>query len=261
MFLIVFLFHYYLYYVIIRYEVVTEMAKESMKYKILVNSLIKEIEEGVLRPNEQIYTEEQLSERFSVSRVTVRKAISVLVNQGYLIKKQGRGTFVRGTVIRKQLNDVVSFYKSSLLRGENPSTIVYDLYLEEPSLYIVKTLKLKPGDKIWHLKRLRLTDGFPMIYEESYWNYSIVGEITKEIASISVFKYLKEKIHIAYATEDIDAIIANEELSNVLQISQGFPILRTQMIFYTDKDEPIEMAVNYHRTDRMKLSLFRKLNE
>ena len=187
--------------------------------------------------------------------------IDILVKEGYLVKKQGRGTFVKGTVIRKQLNDVVSFYKSSLLRGEIPTTELHLLELEEPSLFVMKALKITRNKKVWHMKRVRLTDGFPMIFEESYWSYDIVGEITPEIASISVFNHLKHMIKIAYATEDIDAITANEELASLLKTSVGFPLLRTYMVFYTDKDEPFEISTNYHRTDRLKLTLFRTLNE
>ena len=77
------------------------MTKGNKKYQIIVDSIIKDIEDGLLLPNEQIYTEEQLADNFSVSRVTVRKAIDILVKEGYLVKKQGRGTFVKGTVIRK----------------------------------------------------------------------------------------------------------------------------------------------------------------
>ncbi|WP_273399426.1 GntR family transcriptional regulator [Traorella massiliensis] len=237
------------------------MTKGNKKYQIIVDSIIKDIEDGLLLPNEQIYTEEQLADNFSVSRVTVRKAIDILVKEGYLVKKQGRGTFVKGTVIRKQLNDVVSFYKSSLLRGEIPTTELHLLELEEPSLFVMKALKITRNKKVWHMKRVRLTDGFPMIFEESYWNYDIVGELTPEIASISVFNHLKHMIKIAYATEDIDAITANEELASLLKTSVGFPLLRTYMVFYTDKDEPFEISTNYHRTDRLKLTLFRTLNE
>lgn len=231
------------------------------KYQKIVNKIIDDIGAGLLEPNEQISTEEQLAEEFSVSRVTVRRAIDELIEEGYLEKKKGKGTYVKSSIVHKQLNDVVSFYKSSILRGEIPSTKIIELKLEKPSLLARKSLKLNKDDDIWHIKRLRLTNGYPMIYEESFWSYNIVGELTEEIVSESVFKHLKTKFKIAYATEDIDAIGANEELSSLLGVSIGFPLVRTTMVFYTGEDVPFEVSINYHRTDRLKLTLFRVLNE
>ena len=231
------------------------------KYQRIVNKIIDDIGTGLLEPNEQISTEEELAEEFSVSRVTVRRAINELIEKGYLEKKKGKGTYVKSSIVHKQLNDVVSFYKSSILRGEVPSTRLIELKLVNPPLLARKNLKLAENEKVWFIKRIRLTNGFPLIYEESYWNYNLVGELTEDIVSESVFRYLKTKFKIAYATEDIDAISADENLSQLLDVSVGFPIVRTTMTFYTDNDEPFEISVNYHRTDRLKLTLFRTLNE
>ena len=231
------------------------------KYQQIVNKIIDDIGTGLLEPNEQIGTEEELAEEFSVSRVTVRRAIDDLIEKGYLEKKKGKGTYVKSTIIHKQLNDVVSFYKSSILRGEVPSTKLIKLQLVKPSLLARKNLKLADDGKVWYVERLRLTNGFPLIYEESFWNYDLVGELTEEIVSESVFRYLKTKFKIAYATEDIDAIDADDKLSKLLDVSVGFPLVRTTMTFYTGDDEPFEISINYHRTDRLKLTLFRTLNE
>ncbi len=237
------------------------MEKGKTKYQLIVDAIISEINSGILSPNEQFYTENKLTERFEVSRVTVRKAIDSLVEQGYLIRIPGKGVFV-SDYIKKQLNGVVSFYKSTILRGDEPSTKLYELTLMEPNPYVMKKLNLiESYEKVWFIRRLRLTNGFSMIYEESYFVNSIVGTITEEMASNSIFNKLREKIKIQYAVQEIDAILADEKLADILGVIVGFPLLRVTMIFYDENDVPFELSVNYHRTDRVKLTIRRELNE
>lgn len=234
------------------------MAKIA-KYEWIIRDIQERIESGMLQPNDQIETEEQLAERFGVSRVTVRRAISQLTEEGYLNKIPGKGTFIKNAVVRKQLNDIVSFSASSLMRGEMPSTQLYQLSETKPTPYVMKMLGISADTDIWEIRRLRLTNDYPVIYEESYWIKSVVGEITPEEASTSVFETLKDRIHMSYAISDYDAIPASKNIAEKLKVEEGFSLLRAVTVFYTQDDKPFEIAINYHRTDRMKLRLLRDI--
>lgn len=232
------------------------------KYQSLSLAIIESIDKGILQPNDRIPSENDLSTKYNLSRVTVRKAIDNLQKLGYLVRIHGKGTFISGNIINKKLNEIVSFTHSSLLRGEMPTTKV--LLVEEvmPTPYLMKNMKISSTEELIHIKRTRYTNDFPLIYEESYWVKSIVGNLTELDASQSLFHYVKEVgVVPTYALQELDAVSASGELSQQLQVNNGFPLLRSLMVFYNQDNKAFELAFNYHRTDRCKLSLNRELSE
>jgi len=236
--------------------------KSTKKYQRVVLNIISDIESGKLKPNQQLASENNLAELYGVSRITIRKALNELVLSDHITKSQGRCTIVTNRIVDKKLNDVVSFTKSSLLRNEQPSTRVIQLKLIDPDPYVASMLNINVTDKIWHIKRVRYTNGFPLIFEESYWVEKIVGPITEENASESMFSHIKSiGIIPKVAKQDLDAVVADEDLSKELHVPVGYPLLRSTMIFYDPKNVPFEISLNYHRTDRVKLSLIRDLSE
>ncbi|KAF0226248.1 MAG: GntR family transcriptional regulator [Erysipelotrichaceae bacterium] len=236
--------------------------KKVKKYQKVIIGLTSDIETGKLKPNQQLPSENDLSEIYSVSRITVRKALSELVLSRIITKSQGRSTIVNNQIIDKKLNEVVSFTKSSLLRNEQPSTRVILVQLVDPSVYIAKMLNIDISDKVWQIKRVRYTNDFPLIYEESFWISKLIGPVTKQIAEGSMFSYIKTLgIMPKEAKQDLDAVVADEELAKELEVHVGFPLLRSTMIIMDSKHVAFEISFSYHRTDRVKLSLIRNLNE
>lgn len=73
------------------------------KYQVIINDLLREINENKFEPGDQIYSEIELKNKYDVSNTTVVKALNTLVQKGYLIRKQGKGTFVRRNLINKKV--------------------------------------------------------------------------------------------------------------------------------------------------------------
>ncbi len=236
--------------------------RKIKKYQKVINGITADIESGRLKPNQQLPSENDLSEIYNVSRITVRKALSELVLSRIITKSQGRSTIISNQIVDKKLNEVVSFTKASLLRNEQPSTRVILVQLIEPSVYIAKVLNIDFSDKVWQIKRVRYTNGFPLIFEESFWVSKLVTPITYKIAEGSMFTYIKTLgINPKEAKQDLDAVVADEELAKELEVQVGFPLLRSTMIIMDTDHIAFEISFSYHRTDRVKLSLIRNLNE
>lgn len=89
-------------------------------YRRLMDYLLEEIDAGRLQPGQQIPLERELSERFRMSRMTVRHALNELVNEGMLFRHQGKGTFVGRPRIRQKLRGLSSFTEDMLNRGLRP---------------------------------------------------------------------------------------------------------------------------------------------
>ena len=236
--------------------------KKIKKYQRVVATIIGDIETGKLKPNQQLASENNLAEAYHVSRITIRKALNELVLSNYITKAQGRCTIINNQIVDKKLNEIVSFTKSSLLRNELPTTRVIEIKLVEPTAYIAGILNIGINSLVWQIQRVRYTNGFPLIYEESYWVKDIVGTVTEQNASSSMFTFIKALgIIPKLAKQDLDAVIADTELAKQLDVHVGYPLLRSTMIFYDTKNIPFEISFNFHRTDRVKLSLIRNLNE
>ena len=238
------------------------MDKKIPKYKFLCNEIKEKIESGSLIQNESIGTEEKLASTYNLSRVTVRKAIDQLIEEGYLVRKHGLGAFVNNFVIDHKINDsIVSFTKSAIRRGDLPTTKLLLLEVVHPSPFVANALKITTDDLVYHLERVRYTNSFPLIYEDAYFVKDLVGELTEDIVSHSIFKHLKTKFVIAYAHQSIDAIAADEKMAEHLQVNEGFPLLRSTVTHFTDKHVPFEFAFDLYRSDRWKISNYRETAE
>ncbi len=243
-------------------EIIINEAKKDKKYQKVILSIISDIEHGKLKPNQALPSEHDLAEIFNVSRITIRKALNELFLTNFVTKSQGQRTLVNNRIVDKKLNEMVSFTQSSLLRNENPSTRVLFLQCIDPTAYVAKHLHIDLSDKVWYIKRIRYTNGFPLIYEESYWVKKIVGIITQQHAEDSMIAHIKSLgIFPKEAKQDLDSVIANEKLAKVLDVHIGYPLLRSTMVIMDQNKAPFQISFNYHRTDRIKLSLTRQLNE
>ena len=166
------------------------MDKQS-KYNIIVKAIIHDIDQGVLQARDRLPSEKELQERFNVSRVTVRKAVDVLIEEGYVIRDYRKGTFSSERITYKKMNEIVSFTRSALLRGDVPSTIVHSITDVKPDPFLMKYLRISAEETLTRICRTRLTNGFPLIYEESYWVTAMTGVIGKTEAEGSLFQYIK----------------------------------------------------------------------
>ena len=122
-------------------------------YKQLKDLILKEIEEGRLKPNQKIPTELELSERYQISRMTVRKSLAQLVDEGILAKKQGKGTFVQEPKMTEDLSSPNSFTNLCKRNGKVPGGRTLKFILEEATDRDMKELKLEPGEQVIRVER------------------------------------------------------------------------------------------------------------
>src|SRR3569833_1134942 len=133
-------------------------------YQQLQRALRQAIETRILSPDDALPPERDLATEFSVSRITVRKAIDGLVNEGMLVRRQGSGTFVCSRV-EKNFSKLTSFSEDMRARGRNPRSIWLrrsaGTVTPEESL----TLRSSPGTPVYRFHRIRFADDAPMAIE------------------------------------------------------------------------------------------------
>ncbi len=147
-------------------------------YKQMYTSLKKDIKDGKYKPGTFLPTEAEMEAEYGVSRTTVRKAISLLTNEGYLSVTQGRGTEVQDISTSQHLNKITSFTET--LRQRRHRVTTQGLALEKipaPS-FIRDILSLKEGDFVYHIQRVQCADGKPICIIENYLAANLVPDFT-----------------------------------------------------------------------------------
>lgn len=149
------------------------MNKNSMVplYQQLSDKIKKQIIDGQLKPGDRLPTEAEFSQTFNVSRITVRKAIELLVDDEYVIRKQGIGTFVAQKKLHRVVrNQAISFTEMSRLSGQEPSSELISVDWVTPNASIARHLHMKDEtEKVLKIVRLRKNDGEPVMIEENYY--------------------------------------------------------------------------------------------
>lgn len=225
------------------------------KNDVIKEDIMNQILTGALSPGQAIDTDAVLSKRYDASRMTVRKAVDELVAEGHLTRIYKKGAFVSRRSRYEGFRFGVGYSGEIRKRGMSPSSADVHIRLELPGEREVRDLQLLPGSKVWHVNRIRLADGMPIAYEDSFFPYPLVEELKEEDG----YRSLEEKIHSLYgysiqsADQWIDAIIADAHLARLLQVTVGTPLVRTYSVSYLPNGTPINSGFCIYRTDNYKL--------
>ena len=218
-------------------------------YYQLENIIKKRIEEGIYKVDEKIPSERKLSEELDISRMTISKAINNLVEEGVLYRKRGKGTFVSKNKI-DFFPGLMGFTEIMENKGMKPTSKVISQSVIMPDKHLCEKLQISENEKVIFTQRLRLADNEIINLEKSYVPYSLCPKLLEADLSVeSIYKLLtNEGYKLSKAEQEVQAILSNNELSELLQINVDEPILKRKRITYS-KDTPIEYSFNYYRGD------------
>ncbi|MBI5025881.1 MAG: GntR family transcriptional regulator [Nitrospirae bacterium] len=214
---------------------------------------LQKICSGEWAPEKQIPTEDELCQQYNISKITVRQAINNLVSEGYLIKIQGKGTFVTATspysglAMKTRLTEEM-FGKEVKLNRE-----ILSKGIKEPSSEIRSYLKT--DDRIYYILSKRIVDRKTAYIEEAFIPYQMLPYIEKlDITHSSLYSVLQEK-----GTKKIFKMIQTIEISEVqsdfaknLEIKKGVPVLVIHRLFLTSDGTPVAYTKLQGRSDRYK---------
>jgi GntR family transcriptional regulator len=223
-------------------------------YHQLEEYIKQQIADGTLKEEEAIPSERELAERFQISRMTVRQAITNLVLEGYLYRQKGRGTFINIKKVEQELQGLTSFTEDMISRGMAPSSTLLSFEIIPADKKTAAELLLAENDHIYKIKRIRLADGAPMALETAYIPVKIVPGLTAENSNQSLYHYIEESLSlsISAAKQEIEASIANYEEAVGLAIAEGAPILSIIRTAYLRDGSAFELVKSSFRADRYR---------
>lgn len=216
-------------------------------YLQLKNKIKDLIESGEIQKGEKIPSEYELCKKYNVSRITVRNALAELKDTGYLIKKQGKGTFATKPKIFRPLKDAISFSESCKNAGLESTSIVLKQEVLPLTQYYQDNLQLDKSDKVLFIQRLRFADGEPLMLENNYYSYNKYHFLMHEELTGSLYELLvKKNVVCARALKGLITVVAaHGELVKLLQIPIGTPLFVMDSVMGDKHNHPVHCSVQY----------------
>lgn len=196
-------------------------------YKQLADTLRDEMDSGRWPQGKRLPTENELSEQYRVSRVTVRKALDDLSKQGYLMRKPGKGTFVAEKKFQRALSGVLCYTDMCRVLGYVPGAKTIKVALEEPSEEDAQLLGLDKEDELLVVERLRMADGKPVLLETNKFSEDFFFLFDKDLNDASLYNIIKEEKGIVFtqSSKTLEIVFANHREAKYLGIAKGYPLL------------------------------------
>ncbi|MDQ0472286.1 GntR family transcriptional regulator [Labrys wisconsinensis] len=208
------------------------------------------IQRGDLRPLDALPGERDIAEALSVSRVTVRKALSGLVEGGLLKQRQGSGTFVAAPPhrVEQALSRLTSFSEDMRLRGLEPTVRWLAREVSLPSPQEAMRLSLSPSETVCRLKRLRLAGGVPMAIELATIPTRHLPDPT--LVADSLYAAMTARgVRPVRALQRLSAANLSAEDALLLDVAPGAAALAIERLSYLDNGTPAEFTQSWYRGD------------
>lgn len=244
------------------------IAARKPLYKILTDYLLQEIVSGRLKEGDKLPSEAELAEQLDVSRATLREALGVLAEEGFIQKVHGIGSFVtqnaRGTVAG--IETLESFTETIRCRGHKAEDVVLNIAHVELEDEIAADLNPGKGRSSILIESMRLADGSPVIYCRDVLSAALLEEMDLDFVKThrsqheSLLDFLEQEAGVipSYATLILTSEAAAETASQRLKVKLGTPLLCLSGIAYDSEHRPLYHTVNYFLTDRYKFTLVRR---
>lgn len=220
------------------------------------------IESEILTSNDRVPSENELSSIYGIVPMTVRQAMSELVKKGLIYRVRGKGTFVSPHALDHPLDHLISFSEDMRSRNLTPSSKILYFENETPSLRIAEALNIHENEKILHVKRLRLANNKPVGFHDCY-----ISGVQFSIEELKVFDSMyalfeNKEVSIVEGKDVLEAVAADDELSEHLGASVGAPLLLVTRVSYDSSGRPVEYVKAFYRSDlyRYSIQLKRKTN-
>ena len=224
-------------------------------YHQLAEQLTAAITDGRLRPGDAFENEIGMSDRLSLSRPTVRRAISELVNQGLLVRRRGIGTTVANQMVHRKA-ELTSLYDDLAREGRAPRTEVLSLDCEAHDDRAAAVLELSPSTPLVSIVRLRYANDLPLAIMRN-WLPPALNDLTLEqLTNDGLYAVLRARgIRPTVARQRIGARNATAEERRTLHMSKAEPLITMTRSAYAADGSPVEYGNHCYRADQYSVDV------
>jgi DNA-binding GntR family transcriptional regulator len=229
-------------------------------YKKLYEEILKNIETKKYNCCDKLPSENSFAYEFKVNRHTVRQALQMLKDEGFIYTKKGKGTFISKIKVPYSISDKSSYTSKILDLGYEPKTKLLSADIIEPSEDIAMNLGINTNLKVIELKLLRYANDLPISVSYSYFDAYIYRDIINHLnyEPFSLYKILNNcypKLEITKVSTVFESIVATSELSELLMMPSNSPILTASTLSKDQNGDLCEYGTSYFRGDTCKIKV------
>ena len=225
--------------------------RKIAKYLQIEQDIIAAIKDGTLKPGDKVDSESVLKKKYNVSTITVRKAFTDLINNGYLYGVQGIGTFVARKEMIRGLSSI-SFSEELLQQGYSIDMIVCgieEVYNES----IAEKFGLSPNVPLICVKRVRVANNEPLAYHISYLSSQMIpiSKLSSIHDTLSLYATLEESnIYVQWVNENYSVReITDPNIYKKMKVPNQYPCFFVKRNSFNEQDEMVEYAETYFNKD------------
>ncbi|MBN9316961.1 MAG: GntR family transcriptional regulator [Devosia sp.] len=216
---------------------------------------------GEFPPGSRLPNEDALCARFSVSRITLREAVRGLIEDGYVTRRQGAGTFVnQGPALRNSLDTNFSYtdYLESI--GVRATKQLLEARTARAPADVAADLRLDPGADIVVIRRVRSADGRPAVYSIDSLPADLAdAQADLEAFTGSLYRLLSQRGHdVDHARAVLSPVIADAELAGILGVAEGTPLQHLKQVDHDTAGRPVMHSLEWHVPSVIELRVYRR---
>jgi GntR family transcriptional regulator len=213
-------------------------------YELIEQNFRELILSGQINSGDPIPPESKLVEDYGVSRMTLRRALENLSRQGWIVRRQGIGTYAQKPVVTRIAPSKLSFTEQMRAIGRIPTSRLIGIKIIPAAPEIANYLNISPGDPVSEIVRVRLADEEPILLEHTYLSqtrFPDINDITT-LESGSLYETLRASYGVNVVTMDqiLEPVFLEAKHAALLEAEPGSPAIYSEVIAYSGDSRPIE---------------------
>lgn len=225
-----------------------------LKYESVASDIRDKIASGAYAPNDQLPTTPELCDQYRVSKITIKKAMDELSQQGLVARRRGSGTYVK-RVTTPEAKSPAGWDMSSQMtgfcadhKGHKVTSEVHDFSVVRPTVEIASLLGVESDEFAYHVCRTRLVDGIPHVIEYTYMPIKLIPDLRERNVESTIYGYLEDELglKIGSAHRIIKAVLPTPDEVEWLDIEPTQPLLEVKQVGFLDDGVPFEYSIARH---------------
>ena len=237
------------------------MRSRPLLSDVVRSELRRAIIEGEFPPDSKLPNEERLRERFAVSRITLREAVRGLIEDGYVVRRQGSGTFVtHGPALRNSLDTNFSYTEYFESIGIETSKRLLSARVAAADEAVAADLGIPLGTDVVEIRRVRIADRRPAIYSVDHLPADIVSLERHADAFLgSLYRLLAGRGHpVDHGRAILLPVVADAEIAAILEVEPGTPLQHLRQVDFDSQDRPVMLSLEWHVPSVIELRVYRR---
>lgn len=233
-----------------------------MIYKNIAEQLEIRINSSHYPVGSVLPSEEKLAVEFGVSRMTMRKAVSILVEAGLVTRRHGSGTYVSRKNVYQENSCVTGLTELAESKGKKIETKVISFEVLPAPPSIAEQLRISPGESIFSSRRIRLIDTVPLVVEDSYMPVRLFRNLSISHLENSKFNFIEKECGMVIDgyNESLVPVLSDKIISFLMHIPESTPLLRITSVFYDTMGNYLNFSIMYRNTNKYQVEYKLKRN-